>query len=170
MSTASVISQFVLLRTLVGFLGEKEQESWWNTSFLGNTGLEYLKITFPRSYLSAGVNSVTEAAKRLHDKRIGKSGVFHLFRFPLAIEERIHRALLASAPESLIETTASSDHALERLGQMASDEIKPSEGPLQIETRDKMLTTNNLSKIAAHYLAAFQAQNQSFPYFAAKEQ
>ena len=88
------IDDLITLRTIVGFLGENPQFCWWDTNFLSQTGLQFLAINFPRSAFSAGCNSVTEAAKRLHDERIGKSGVYHLFRFPTYSEESIHRHLL----------------------------------------------------------------------------
>ena len=93
------------IRLLVGFLGEKSQFNWWDTNFLSPTGLQFLSINFPRSYFSAGVNSVTTAAMRLHDERIGKGGVYHLFRLPSAVEETIHGELLqmySSEMESMI--------------------------------------------------------------------
>ena len=65
---------FIKIRALVGYLGEKSQLNWWDTNFLSETGLQFLSINFPRSSFSAGVNSVSTAARRLHDERIGKGG------------------------------------------------------------------------------------------------
>ena len=76
-----IVTNMTSLRTLVGFLGEKSQCNWWDTSFLSSTGLQFLEINFPRSAFAAGVSSVTEAAKRLHDEFIGKgnvSGISHI--------------------------------------------------------------------------------------------
>ena len=87
------VEDLIMLRALVGFLGEKPQFNWWDTNFLSETGLKFLGITFPRSSLAAGINSVTAAARRVHDGRIGKKGVYHLFRLPLGIEQIIHESL-----------------------------------------------------------------------------
>jgi hypothetical protein len=64
-----LIDKLLQLRVLVSYLGEKDQFNWWDTSFLGKTGQKFLEINFPRSAFSAGVHSVTEAAKQLHDRR-----------------------------------------------------------------------------------------------------
>jgi len=69
-----LIADFALLRLLVGYLGEKPQFGLWDTNFLSKTSIQFLEITFPRSYLSAGCVSVSQAARRVHDQLIGKNG------------------------------------------------------------------------------------------------
>jgi hypothetical protein len=86
------IEQYAVLRILVGFLGEKDQFNWWDCSFLNATGRKFVAIDYPRSSLAAAANAATEAARRVHDARIGKGGVFHLFRLPHAMEQKL-RAL-----------------------------------------------------------------------------
>jgi len=85
---SKIVADFVILRALVGYLGEKPQFGWWDTNFLSKTSLQFLEINFPRSYLSAGCVSVTQAAHRVHDQLIGKNGVFHLFRLEEAMGVR----------------------------------------------------------------------------------
>ncbi len=111
----NIILKLVKIRTLVAFLGEKDQYNWWDTSFLGETGLKYLKLNFPRSIFLAGVTSVTEAAKKLHDERIGKGMVYHLFRLPFNIEERIHAILRDMKEEDTIKMIEDRENALEIL-------------------------------------------------------
>src|SRR5262245_51587114 len=85
------IEQLAVVRALVAFLGEKDQFGWWDCSFLGSTGRKYLAITFPRSYIAAGVMAACEAARRVHDARIGKGRVYHLFRLRHATERRLQQ-------------------------------------------------------------------------------
>lgn len=40
----SLISNIILLRSVVGYLGEKDQFSWWDSLFLGAKESEFLKI------------------------------------------------------------------------------------------------------------------------------
>ena len=85
-----ILAHLAEVRVLVSYLGEKEQYAWWDTSFLSAVGLKYLKLNFPRSYFLAGVTAISQAAKKLHDDRIGKGAAHHLFRLPFHIEERLH--------------------------------------------------------------------------------
>jgi len=89
-----LIDKLLHLRILVGYPGEKDQGNWWDTSFLNKTGQKFLEINFPRSAFAAAVHSVTEAAKQLHDRRIARGRVFHLFRLPATAEEKFHLQLL----------------------------------------------------------------------------
>lgn len=89
-----MIDKLLHLRILVGYPGEKDQGNWWDTSFLNKTGQKFLEINFPRSAFAAAVHSVTEAAKQLHDRRIARGRVFHLFRLPATAEEKFHLQLL----------------------------------------------------------------------------
>ena len=78
----SAFEQITLLRFLVAFLGEKKQSAWWDCSFLNSTGIRFLETPFPRTALSAAFFSAAEAARKVHDLKIGGVGVYHLFRFP----------------------------------------------------------------------------------------
>src|SRR5262245_611851 len=91
----SRIEQLALLRALIAFLGEKDQFAWWDCSFLCATGRKYLAITHPRSHIATGVMAACEAARRIHDNRIGKGRVYHLFRLPNATEQKLQRHALA---------------------------------------------------------------------------
>jgi hypothetical protein len=78
--------QIIKLRLLVGFLGEKRQFNWWDSGFLAPTGLRFLQTIFPRTAVEAALRSTSQAARALHDSRIGRVGVFHLFRLPVEKE------------------------------------------------------------------------------------
>lgn len=98
-----MIDKLLELRILVGYLGEKDQFNWWDTLFLDQTGRRFLQVNFPRSVFAAGVHSVVEAAKQLHDQRIGRGRVFHLFRLPAFSEESLHHELMNADPAPILE-------------------------------------------------------------------
>lgn len=153
------------LRVLVGFLGESPQNEWWDTNFLSKTGLQFLEISFPRTAVAAGCVSVSEAAKKLHDERIGKGGVFHLFRLPSAFEERVHRHLLSVQPDELLNAIETKETALSKLEEFAESSGGTSEGPIHIGNADEILTGHAVSEMAMHYLNAFSKGVMTFPYF-----
>lgn len=164
----NIIEQLIQLRALVGFLGEKDQCRWWDTAFLGPTGQKYLSINFPRSAVAAGVNAVTEAARRLHDSRIGKGGVYHLFRMPAASEEKLRRQLLEGQPQPILSCFENKEDALQKLKAMFESGVSAPEGPVQVGTEKRILSSFAVEEIAKHYHDAFATGKQTFPYFTAE--
>lgn len=160
-----LIKKFITLRALVGFLGEKSQFNWWDTNFLSSTGLQFLAINFPLSAFSAGCNSVSEAARRLHDERLGKGGVYHLFRFPTSIEESIHKQLLNIDSNELIPYFKDIKTALDQLKEFVSDSGIAPDGPVQIGTGKNMFSDFAIEELAKHYHNAFSDGKKCFPYF-----
>jgi hypothetical protein len=160
------IQQFIRLRLLVSFLGEKRQASWWDCGFLDATGTRFLETIFPRTFRYAAVRSTTEAARLVHDSKIGRVGIFHLFRLPVDIEDQLE----ACVPESVCDAThrmeLTTDSALEELGRYAKSSLEAPHGPVQIGTPEKILTATSVSDLAAHYHSAFKKASQCFPYFA----
>ena len=159
------IEDLITIRAIVGFLGEKSQFGWWDTNFLSETGLKFLNITFPRTAFSAGVNSVTEAARRLHDSRIGKGRVYHLFRMPEFVEQRIHENLPDFDASALLQLFKDKNTALEEIKNMTDSSLEASEGPVQIGNGRSLLKLSSLKKVAEHYAHAFENGKQTFPYF-----
>jgi hypothetical protein len=149
----------------VGFLGENTRFRWWDTNFLSKTGLQYLAIPFPRTAFAAGCASVAEAAKRLHDERIGKGGVFHLFRLPSAIEEKLHRYLHGMQPIEILSELEGKEKALAKLKEYAEADVQTREGPVQVGKADKIMTEYIVSELATHYFDAFSNGVKTFPYF-----
>jgi len=41
-----LVDQYITLRALVAYLGEKTQYNWWNTNFLSRAGLQFFIDTF----------------------------------------------------------------------------------------------------------------------------
>jgi len=165
-SEKAVINDYILLRVLIGFLGEKDQYGWWDTSFLSSTGRQFLAINFPRSPLSAGCTAVSEAAKRVHDSRIGRGGAFHLYRLPPPLEESLHEQLIAWEPQQETTWLDSREAAMKRLHEYFSDAVDSPEGPVQVGSIKGISTSFALKECAKHYHDAFLKGKQSFPYFA----
>ena len=159
------IEDLITIRAIVGFLGEKPQFGWWDTNFLSETGLKFLNITFPRTAFSAGVNSVTEAAKRLHDSRIGKGQVYHLFRMPEFLEQRIHKRISNFESSSLMPSLKAKEIALEKLQAMTDEDLEAQEGPIQVGKGRALLQLSSLKRVAKYYAHAFENGKQAFPYF-----
>lgn len=163
----NILEQFIDIRILIGFLGERSQCNWWDTNFLSPTGLQFLAINFPRSTLAAGCNSVSEAARRLHDERIGKGGVYHLFRMPATIEETLHKTLIAMDAGNLKAALKDKAAAMLQLKAYIKNTVDAPEGPVQVGTNRHLDTEFAVSELAMHYLNAFEQGKKCFPYFVA---
>ncbi len=161
----SVFAHLAQLRLLVGYLGEKDQSAWWDCRFLCTNGLRFLEINFPRTVLAAAITSVTAAARRLHDERIGKANVYHLFRLPAALEEGVHKSLPAGAPDDWVAVVADKDIAMQRLAEMAGETVDAPVGPVQVGTTKTLTTKSAVGELARHYLDAFTHDKVVLPYF-----
>lgn len=161
-----MIENYSLLQLAVGFLGEKDQAGWWDTNFLSDTGQQMLGMVFSRSALSAGCTSAKEAARHLHDDHIGLGSVFHLFRLPPEIEERVHGHILHTPAAELIGHIESRDSAMSLLQLLAGDAAPfDSEGPTRITDTASIDCESTVSITAKAYLDAFTQGKQCFPYF-----
>ncbi len=83
----STLNLYGHLRLLVGYLGEKDQDNWWSTSFFSPSSRNFLAPIFARTTRLAQDNSVRDTARRLHDEQVGIGSVFHLFRLPADVEQ-----------------------------------------------------------------------------------
>jgi len=157
--------QILKLRLLVAFLGEKRQANWWDSGFLAPTGQRFLQEPFPRTALEAALRSTSQAARSLHDSRIGRIGVFHLFRLPVDKEDILEASvpqLRTLDPTKLI---ASKEAALAELAVMAKAKSTPATGPVRVGAASAVFTPSALADMAAHYHAAFAGGSHCFPYF-----
>jgi hypothetical protein len=113
--------QIVGLRLAVGLLGEQEQLAWWPSGFLGRHAQAFLNPIFGSKTLVSQYHGVTEAACRVHDEKIGVGRVFHLYRLPETIEQRISDAFQeGSLPEDVtrcFESTDAAESVLARFGE-----------------------------------------------------
>jgi hypothetical protein len=159
------IDGIIHLRAAIGYLGEKGQYGWWQTSFLTPTGFRFLEIDFPRSVLLAAINSVTHAAKLLHDQTIGKGRVYHLFRLPVGLEQAIHERLHAMDRAPILGLISSKERALFGLGSFGSEESPNANGSIRIGEVKAVDRVKTLRHIAGHYRSAFETGGRVFPYF-----
>jgi hypothetical protein len=163
------LEQLLLLRALVAYLGEKAQYGWWDCSFLRETGRKYLAITHPRSHVATGVMAACEAARRVHDARIGKGRVYHLFRLPSATEQKLQRHALATDAAALVAALESKAKALRTLETLAKDPNGNPDGPVRLGGTKMLASSPIIGKLAGIYLGAFQASKQTMPYFTATD-
>jgi hypothetical protein len=164
--TALPSADIIRLRFLIGFLGEEAQAGWWPSRFLGPSSAAFLKPVFARTTLLAQYHGVREAARRVHDERIGIGRVFHLFRLPESTERRLFEELQQTdSPENLKPTLASRTTAMAELQKLGKAPPAPHHGPLQAGTATDLTGASWLPKLASIYRAAFENDVQSFPYF-----
>ncbi len=160
-------NELIKLRYLVGYLGEKSQANWWPTEFLSSSSRAFLEPVFVRTWRLAQFNGVSEAARRVHDERIGVGRVFHLFRLPEVIElrllERFHDAHEELELDSLL---SSAGIAIDELHGMANASVESSEGPVEIGAADELSRPAWTAKAAAAYHVAFTRHIETYPYFA----
>ncbi len=159
------LSKICVLRIVVGYLGEKAQSAWWDSAFLNAIGFRYLGLVYPKTAPAAAVTSACEAACRIHDERIGRGRVAHLFRLSSEIETPLRSELVALSIEQL-QKICSPDAAFEQLDAIAAG-AKPiaGVGPIQIGAVVESSAPGALSRVAATYAAAFRSGAQVFPYF-----
>ena len=95
----SGIIRLVSLRLAVGLLGERDNAGWWTSGFFTPTSTAFLAPVFGVNTFQARYQGVLEAAKRSHDERIGVGHVFHLFRLPESLEQRLFEAVESFSSE-----------------------------------------------------------------------
>jgi len=165
---ATSLLSLIRLRALVGYLGGKNHANWWDCGFMDTTGLRFLETTFPRTAFVAAVRSTAEAARVLHDSRIGRVGSFHLFRLPAEIEEQLDSRLSGINVREQATEIASKETALAALTSMTDIHLTAPAGPVRVGTERKILSRSSIAELAAHYHSAFTQGIQCFPYFAAE--
>jgi hypothetical protein len=154
------------LRLSVGFLGEAGQHAWWPSGFLAPTARPFLRPVFENATLVAQYHGVAEAARRVHDERIGIGQVSHLFRLSESVEHGLFE-LLTQAPvrRELADCVGSAEAAETKLKAIGSGAPDVSPGPVRIGRADATETAESVATLAAYYLAAFTVRIQCFPYF-----
>ena len=150
------------LRGLVGYLGE-QSPAWWGSHFFGQTAMAFLTPVFGRSAHQAKYHGVLEAARRVHDERIGVGRTLHHFHMPEHYEQGA-ASLIADREEGerLFAHTDSPDNALTRLEALASPQ-KAEEGPVLVGDLGGDLGAA-LATIAGLYLDALRRGIQTYPY------
>lgn len=153
------------LRIAVGFLGERDNAGWWSSGFLSPTSNAFLAPVFGPNILQARYQGVRDAAKRIHDERIGVGHVFHLFRLPESMEQRLFEAVQLRGPE-LNKMISSSDAANLTLDSLVNKPVAAKPGPALIASSEALDSIQWIGDAASLYSAAFGAGEQCFPYIA----
>lgn len=162
---AKLSELIVSLRLNVGYLGEKSQNGWWDSEFLGSSGKAFLSPVFLRTVELAMYRGVSESAMLAHDADIGIGAHYHLFRLPdgleIAAAKMFDQPLLASTtnlfPDSL-------EDAFANLKNLANTTAPRIEGPAAIGHFSVTDLKHLLEDAASHYLAAFENGFRCFPY------
>jgi len=152
-------------RILVGFLGEKGQSAWWDSSFLSPASKTFLAPIFPNTIPVAQYTGVCQAASIVHDEHIGIGRHYHLYRLPDSIERQLLKCIQDQEfAENLAQHLSSQDAAINRLKELGEKTVKKTEGPIVAgDYSDTKL--NDLVGIArAHYITAMQKGYKAFPY------
>ena len=166
MSNGFDVETLLQLRLVVGFLGERDQAAWWQSAFMAPTSEAFLAPVFVRTTLLARYSGAIEAARSVHDERIGVGRVFHLFRLPETIEQRLFetmRALLV-ADEIPIDL-ASPETARAALYGFFDESPAVQQGPVKVGDISDLTKNRWLSVVAGAYSAALDANVKCFPYF-----
>jgi hypothetical protein len=163
--TKLILSDFLFLRLLVGYLGEKSQFNWWPTTFIGSSSNLFLSPVFPRTTLLSQYHGILEAARRVHDERIGIGSVFHLFRLPEVREQELHGILSDGRSSLSMDSFTSRDAALAALQKIADGDTSASEGPVKLGSAQEIMTSNGIRDISRSYTAAFTQGVKCYPYF-----
>lgn len=156
----------VELRAVIGYLGEKDQLGWWQSSFFTRGSSAFLSPLFTRTQFLAQVNGVCRAAALVHDERIGVGHVYHLFRLPEDLEQSLHRLLHEKEMEqALLPVLTGAPQALDHLRQLAAGQAASGIGPIRLGDTQSLRAVDTWRQAAACYLQGLETQQQIFPYF-----
>lgn len=159
------VNDIAELRLLVGFLGERGQFGWWNSTFLGREGRAFLSPVFSKNHLLAQSRGVTSAAGLVHDQRIGLGDVFHLFRLPEDIEAQLQLAYRSDSILAMAETSLESQQtARNELSSWVGNTEASGAGPTLVANRQALRDSTTWNKIAALYVHGFDNSIEVYPY------
>jgi hypothetical protein len=162
------LDHLATLRAVVGYLGEREQHAWWQSSFFSPASQAFLAPVFGRTQILAQLNGVTRAAAIVHDERIGIGQVYHLFRLPEDVEQGIHRVLHSlELCEQIAALVSSKESAMAYLRQEAADSTaEESVGPIHIGDVHDLRAPSFWLNVIANYDHGFDHGTEVYPYFA----
>jgi hypothetical protein len=157
------IEDLILLRTSIGYLGEKEQHNWWPSGFYSASSSAFLAPVFSRTQRLARLSGVSRAASRVHDEYIGVGAVYHLFRLPERLEQRIVTHMQAETAAS--EAPPTREAALAWLREFAAEPPVATLGPVRVGAIEQVQDEECWREVAALYLYAFEMGARIYPYF-----
>lgn len=155
-------------RSVVGYLGEKEQFSWWQSTFFSPSSQLFLGHVFCKTCFVAQYTGVTRAAMAVHDKYIGLGHVYHLFRLPEDMEQAIHQLLHdPSLSQEIMSLITSRETALAFLKQDTAIASNSSDvGPSRVGKIAALRDVGSWQAVADQYAQAFTQGSEIYPYFA----
>lgn len=162
----NLIVSLAKYRIAIGYLGEREQFGWWQSSFFTKGSSAFLSPVFSRTQILAQCNGVTQAAARVHDERIGVGNVYHLFRLPEELEQGIHQAMHHTQfGEDTRKIVASKDSAFAYLLKNSITPNQPGTGPMRVGGIKALRDERIWQIVAGLYSFAFETQKEILPYF-----
>jgi hypothetical protein len=127
-----------------------------------------LERLFPRTVVSASLETAGRAARIQHDARIGRTGAYHLFRLPVPEEAALRAALQdAETVSALAQQADVGDDAarLAALAALAGQEAPlGTQGPVRCGSIGAVRRTRTLRQLCATYVAGFRDATPVFPY------
>ena len=133
--------------------------------FTVETSRRSLELVFPRTAVRAALESVTEAARRVHDEPHLGPRPFHLFRLPVHLEDRL-AGWLAASDTTLSWPPAEREDLCVELERIARQSPAVAErGPLRLGEPDRLNQERAFRELAAVYLRAAGQGLRTIPYF-----
>lgn len=163
------LESLAIKRLVVGYLGEREQFGWWQSSFFAQGSNSFFSPLFARTQLLAQYNGVSRSAALIHDERIGVGNVYHLFRLPEDIEQGLHQVLHSPELEKKIrEIISSKESAINYLLEQSKDAASKGVGPTRVGTVKQIRNPKTWQSVSGLYLSAVEKSLGIFPYFSDK--
>lgn len=170
--SAEWIAQFTRARYIIGSLGEVVSPPWWRSEATTEAGGKLLLRLFPRTLSLARLELVSRGASRRHDERIGRIGIYHLFRLPHDAESVIISWIHGQSPLTLLpDFNRGADdgqfpNLMGHLRSLSSAEVAPEvQGPVSCGKVSSITEPETLERVCGLYLMAFQNDQPVYPYF-----
>jgi hypothetical protein len=158
------------LRALVLALGEAGRPPFWKTEFFNETGFRFLERIYPRNFFKAAIYSAGKGACEIHDRAVGRVGIYHLFRLPEFLELDIYKIILNGYDEFLLHfrsNLGSFEKLMPMLKELyeSSEDSRVTPGAKRIGSGTSLLTVDVWEKLADSYYRSFNQGKLGFPYF-----
>ena len=127
-----------------------------------------MEYNFARAPLTAAFTATCMAAKRLHDDRIGRTGVTHLFRLDPDLEIQVQKFAGDASGTFLKLHHLDATQLMAQLARLGATEIDSPAGPVQVGFLEQATSQIGVGQLARHYHAAFRQGLRIFPYFASR--
>ena len=161
------LNKIIEIRTAVGLLGEKASDVWWKSKWFDSNANTFLSPIFGKKVHLAIYQGILEAARKVHDEKIGLGKVYHLFRLPEELELRLH-SLIIEENCPIIKNMMDEVVAMETLSKFSRNEVEKQIGPLWIGSPGELKNSRWLNKASSYYKKSFKDSFKTFPYFLEK--